>query len=63
MARIARGTLSFEYNLDEEHYDKFDGMDQEEMTKALVEEMVEDVISQSYSDLGPCIEMVFLDRE
>jgi len=62
MSKIARGTIVFEYYLDEEIYlERFDGMTETEIIQAMTEEMVEDVISISYSDLAPCIEMELVE--
>jgi hypothetical protein len=62
MAKIARGTIVFEYNLSEEPYpERYADMSQEEIIRELVSEMVEDVIHLSYSDLGPAIEMEIVE--
>jgi predicted sugar kinase len=58
MNKIAKGTIVFTYNLNEDPFpEKHEGLTHEEIIKSLIEEMVEDVISMSYSDLGPAIEM------
>ena len=61
--KIARGTIVFEYYLDQDPYpERFEGMSDEEIKQAMIEDMVEDVISISYSDLAPCIEMELVDE-
>jgi hypothetical protein len=60
--RVAVGTISFEYDIDDDDkYEHFDTMTDEQIVKALTEEMVDDIISQSFSDLGPCVEIKFVD--
>jgi len=62
MSRIARGTIVFEYYLDQDPYpENLEGMTDKEIIQAMIEEMVEDIISVSYSDLAPCIEMELVE--
>lgn len=64
MSRIAKGTIVFTYNLNEDPFpEKHEGLTREEIVKSLVEEMVEDIISMSYSDLGPAIEMEIVELD
>lgn len=62
MAKIARGTIVFEYNLSEEPYpERHADLSQDEIIKEMIDEMVEDVIHLAYSDLGPAIEMEIVE--
>jgi len=58
MKRIAQGTLTYTYYIDEDAK----GTDAE-LVKLYTDQMVHDIIDNAYSDLAPCIEMVLSDRD
>lgn len=55
---LFRGTITFEYYLSQDGNVSKD-MSNEELIEYFTDQMLEDVIAQSYSDLRPCIEMDF----
>lgn len=63
MPRIARGTIVFEYNLDEDPHMELHGeaMTEAEKLDYFLDTMADDIIDMRYSDIKPAIEMTVVE--
>lgn len=61
MARTARGTMTYEYEIDDELQAEIDNeypnATEKDLLKFFTDRMVDDILDNAYSDLAPCIEM------
>jgi hypothetical protein len=66
MARMARGVMTYEYNLDDEAVqadlaEEYPNATEKDLLKFFTDRMVDDILDNAYSDLAPCIEMEITD--
>lgn len=62
MARMARGTITYEYEITSdimqgEFEQEYPNGTEKDLIRFFTERMVDDIINNAYSDLAPCIEM------